>query len=291
MRMITSGLLSLEESAKRLTQTCLERLQILELDEVQSKVKALRTLTSDRWSFLIGSVSKLALAKIKEEWAKLPAFESEVTDTNLTDCRCELLLRYGLPCKHYLLQAYRTGQPIPRSLLHPRWWLDGPVIKTGKWTPIYGQERTLVLSPKGNGLADAALQLIETRDTLNPEARSRLDSTFIQSTNAILQAAQRNEALAGLPINMPDAIPKKAWKKKKAHGLADAAGLTSAEIARRELEAKEKIEKAQSAAVSHVPPSTAPPRLEDSGSVKRTRGKTMDFVALHTGTASKKGKA
>jgi hypothetical protein len=103
MREITSGLLSLEESAKRLTQTCLERLQMLELDEVQPGVKTLRILTSDRWSFLIGSVSKLALTKVKEEWAKLPAFESEVINTNLTDCSCELLLRYGLPCKHHLL--------------------------------------------------------------------------------------------------------------------------------------------------------------------------------------------
>jgi hypothetical protein len=37
-----------------------------------------------------------------------------------------------------------------------------------------------------------------------------------------------------------------------------------------------------------LPPSTAPPRLEDPTTTKRTRGKTLDFVALHTGTASKK---
>jgi hypothetical protein len=37
-----------------------------------------------------------------------------------------------------------------------------------------------------------------------------------------------------------------------------------------------------------LPPSTAPPRLEDPTSTKRTRGKTLDFVALHTGAASKK---
>jgi hypothetical protein len=197
------------------------------------------------------------------------------------------------------------------------------VIRTGKWIPIYGQEQALVLSPKGNDLAGAALQLIEARDTLGPEAQSRLDSTFLQSTNAMLQAAQRNEALAQLPIGMPDTIPKRAWRKKKTHGLADAAGLTSAEIARRYLEAKEKAERAQTAASLRstnakagkaasrappmnstrpspdeedeedpglLPPSTAPPRLEESGSMKRTRGKAMDFVALHTGTTSKKGR-
>ena len=41
---------------------------------------------------------------------------------------------------------------------------------------------------------------------------------------------------------------------------------------------------------SLLPPSTAPSRLGESGSTKRTRGRTMDFVALHTGAVSKKGK-
>jgi hypothetical protein len=35
-------------------------------------------------------------------------------------CQCEILTRYGLPCKNHLLEAYQTGQPLPRSLLHPR---------------------------------------------------------------------------------------------------------------------------------------------------------------------------
>ena len=37
-----------------------------------------------------------------------------------------------------------------------------------------------------------------------------------------------------------------------------------------------------------LPSSTAPPRLEDPSNMKRIRGKTLDFVALHTGAPSKK---
>ena len=111
-----------------------------------------------------------------------------------------------------------------------------------------------------------------------------------------------NIALTQLPIGNPDPVPKKVWRKKKVHGPADAAGLTSAEIAGKDLLAKEKAESAASRAANHgpepadeedpglLPPSTAPPRLEESGSTKRTRGRTLDFVALHTGAASKKGK-
>jgi hypothetical protein len=37
------------------------------------------------------------------------------------------------------------------------------------------------------------------------------------------------------------------------------------------------------------PPPTVPPRLEDTAVMKRTRGKTLDLVALQNGTATKKG--
>jgi hypothetical protein len=78
--------------------------------------------------------------------------------------------------------------------------------------------------------------------------------------------------------------------------------LTSAEIARRDLLAKERAERAVNRASNHalkpvdekdsglLPPSTALLRLEESDSTKRTRGRTLDFVALHTDAVSKKGK-
>ena len=39
-----------------------------------------------------------------------------------------------------------------------------------------------------------------------------------------------------------------------------------------------------------LPPSIKALRLEESGSTKRTRGRTIDFIAICIGTASKKGK-
>jgi hypothetical protein len=90
--------------------------------------------------------------------------------------------------------------------------------------------------------------------------------------------------------------------RKKTHRPADATGLTSSEIACRDLLAKENAQEAANRAANHapesadkedpglLPPSTAPLRLEESGRTKRRRGRTMDLVALHTGTARKKGK-
>ena len=93
------------------------------------------------------NISKLALNLVQQVWVKLP--DLVANEIELGSCYCELLVRYGLPCKHHLLLAYQTGQPLPRSLLHLRWWLDEPAITAVDWQPTYGHEQQLVLSPKG----------------------------------------------------------------------------------------------------------------------------------------------
>ena len=39
---------------------------------------------------------------------------------------CEMPLRYGLPCKCWLNSCIVNFIPIPISLIHPRWFIDGP---------------------------------------------------------------------------------------------------------------------------------------------------------------------
>ena len=69
----------------------------------------------------------------------LPAFESEVADTNLIDYSRELPPRHGLPfasttsCKPTILV---NPSPAVRYILRRR--LDGPVVKTSKRISIYG---------------------------------------------------------------------------------------------------------------------------------------------------------
>jgi hypothetical protein len=95
----------------------------------------------------------------------------------------------------------------------------------------------------------------------------------------------------------PDPVLKKGWRKKEGSWTCQCytVGLTFAETAHGDLLAEEKIERAINRAVNHapeftgeedpglLPPSTMPPRLEESGSTKRTRGRTLDFMALHIG--------
>src|SRR5271170_7392949 len=82
------------------------------------------------------------------EWITLHRLTQEAgtTDLDLGPCSCQLLLRYSLPCRHHLLQACQSGISLPKSLVHSRWWLKGPIIRYNRWVPFYGQEQAVTLS-------------------------------------------------------------------------------------------------------------------------------------------------
>jgi hypothetical protein len=117
-----------------------------------------------------------------------------------------------------------------------------------------------------------------------------------------LQTAQHNNALVYPLLVTLTQLLRWVGGRKKAHGPTNATGLTSAEAVLRDLLAEEKTERAVNRAVNHVSgstdeenhglltPFTMPPRVEESGSTKRTRGRIPDLMTLHMGIASKKGK-
>jgi hypothetical protein len=71
------------------------------------------------FQLLRNQVTIKAMKLLKAEWITLEA--DIAADQPLGDYHYQILLRYGLACKHYLKRIYERGQPIPRSLLHPRW--------------------------------------------------------------------------------------------------------------------------------------------------------------------------
>jgi hypothetical protein len=134
--------LSLAEAAKRLNQGIKTLLRDLDALESESYRAFPRSFDLQAYSLLIGQVTKFAMEKVTQDWeACKQAVSSGITEIIANEqCSCELLLRFSLPCKHHLLQAARTGQPIPVSLFHPRWRLNGPPITKSftPWKPSYG---------------------------------------------------------------------------------------------------------------------------------------------------------
>ena len=127
IRQISSAQLSLEQSAQRLCSKVKSIIKDLTIDKQESMRKYPRLTQSRPFELLRYNISIYAMKLLEKEWHDLQQLLN--ADSPLGDCHCEILLRYGIPYKHYLLRGYYSGEPLPRSLLHPRWWLQGPSIR------------------------------------------------------------------------------------------------------------------------------------------------------------------
>jgi hypothetical protein len=90
--------------------------------------------------------------------------------------------------------------------------------------------------------------LAELREQMEPEEKARFDRQVEAEQQKLISIAQDHIELQALPIGNPDAVPKPQFrKKKKTHGLANARGLTGAEVAALELKAREELARARAA--------------------------------------------
>jgi len=90
---------------------------IREADE-RSRIDRPRAVDFEAFQLLVSHVTIWALEKINPEW--IAAKELAIQPITAGPCDCDIYIRYGLPCRHYLLRACIQGFPIPISLLHPR---------------------------------------------------------------------------------------------------------------------------------------------------------------------------
>jgi hypothetical protein len=113
--------LSLEAASRRLSKTIQARLRELSVQESQSASKLPCTLDRRAFLLLADTVSIYAINKIAPEWETTKDEINKATHQSQAACvSCELLVRYGLPCKHYLASLCQDGVPIPRLMVHPR---------------------------------------------------------------------------------------------------------------------------------------------------------------------------
>jgi hypothetical protein len=257
MREITNGQLSVEQSAKRLAKKTLSILKEISTDEDLPLRKYPRAaqLHGVAFEHLRAQVSNEAITLLEKEWQELSRAmsvgddlgEYEISQISqfytanrgLGECRCSILLRYGIACKHYLRRAYLEGKPIPKSLLHPRWHLKGPVVRYTGWKPSYPDDEAIDYAStarptiSNHSVADLLLQM-------KPEEQARFARQIERSNEQLLEIGQRHLELQALPLHGPDPIPKRRVVQRKSHGKADARGLTGAELADRSLIAKER---------------------------------------------------
>lgn len=184
-------------------------------------------------------------------------------NTGIPLCQCTISATYLLPCRHQLLPFARAEIPIPRPLLHPRWWIYGPTYVQHGWEHGTGLTfEELNPSPVECGIAD----LTEARSQIVPHSIALLSSAVDGGQSLIERTALDQEAFrcelgpedaqrfseiksisaaetrAGFqPVRnhlMPAAFPPLTvshTKQQKVHGKAKARGMTQREIVERQV--------------------------------------------------------
>lgn len=192
-------------------------------------------------------VTEFALTKVALEYSEMVrAINNPTTDEDLGHCECSILRAFSLPCRHYLVRAWRTNEPLPRSLFHPRWWIRGPSITISEWKPKWEAPEAVISIARfaPTFTAQNQEQIASIRAALRPEELYRFDrqreALEARLESEVIAIGQQHLALQQLPVGRPDLIPKRTWKKKRPD--ANARGVTANEIGAQRARQQARIE-------------------------------------------------
>jgi hypothetical protein len=107
-------------------------------------------------------------------------------------------------------------------------------------------------------------QVIMTlREQMEPEELARFDRQVEGEHQKLIAIGRQHLELQAFPIRNPDPLPQPRFRKKKAHGLANARGLSGAEIAALQLKEREELARKRAAVTSSAPDTPGTPVEEE----------------------------
>jgi hypothetical protein len=235
LKQMTNGQLSLEESARTLIRTVIKGINDMKTERDNELRTYSRLAQSPVFRELRMNIPNYALTKVALAYDNLCKTAPQ-NPPEMGDCECVLLLQWGLPCIHYLYPYYLSGRAIPRSLCHPRWWIEGGPIQINDWSPLveYLPNPHFERQPLFTAVEREVLEL---REGLNIENRHQFDRQRARRQEMVdeqmLEIGAAHLRRQAIPIEPPDAVSKRSWIKANTHGRADARGLTGNELGQR----------------------------------------------------------
>ncbi len=192
-----------------------------------------------------------ALEKINSEWIAAKNLATQPITEG--PCDCDIYIKYGLPCTHYLLRACIQGFPISISLFHPRWRLNGPSIASGNWQARYYDDfinpddanSTKYHDVDKNRFLHAAVSLQKLHQELS---RQQIDllvnqlSIFHVNVTVTHEKLQKMSQRLSVMLSKSPSTKKEVWtelRQKKKHDRVNARALTAAKAAERDAKRKE----------------------------------------------------
>ena len=128
----------LDQAVLRLFEEMTRFIDRIAKAEMKDQITPRRMLSKSAFFVVRSQVASWALLKVCDQWDMLA--KKKDGGEALGSCTCGLLERFALPCQHTLEYAYDEDIPIPLTLIHPRWWYNGPIQERDRWRPHYGHE-------------------------------------------------------------------------------------------------------------------------------------------------------
>ena len=128
---------------------------------------------------LIGYITLPALAMVKDQWKLL-------YHSPRAECTGHFRKQYLLPCSHDLQRVFDSGELIPRSLVHPRWYIHGETLSSQSWQPTYGKEAET--TPEvGRNMAIEIDRLLDARNALVGEHQRSFDRLIFDTIDKLIR--------------------------------------------------------------------------------------------------------
>lgn len=187
---------TLEKAAGELIAFVNDRFRDFEAEVERAENENLPNIPKLAFKPLVGSITLQALAMVKEQWKLL-------YNTNRTaECTGHFHSQYLLPCSHDLQRAYESGEPLPRSLVHPRYYVHGNTSTTVDWLPSYGEEEELQPEVSRN-LAIEIDRLLDARNMLQGDKQRSFDRLIFDTVDRLVKVANSQHTIASLPLLLP----------------------------------------------------------------------------------------
>jgi hypothetical protein len=134
--------------------------------------------------------------------------------------RCQLPLRYRLPCKCWMAYFYVRKLAIPLNIFHPRWLIDGPSVLQEQWTIRLDNQdysQSVVAEDRYAGdrfarrgsqlILDIALLIAEKHKSLPPGQAENFALAFKTISDTLSERQDKKlQRLRDMPSRLPDPV-------------------------------------------------------------------------------------
>jgi MULE transposase-like protein len=191
-----------------------------------------RLLDMTAFSAIKSKLTHYALELASAEWSATKQLADDIEDGKEEEFEldpdvgcsfgCELPIRFGLPCRHWMYASVVEECPLPLSLFHPRWLFDGPAVLYDRWVMGWDPEQpfpemgpTLAnrhasdrYTARGLHRAEAsALAVLDKLKDLPPGMAEAFADSFTKGTESLLaQQAKKLASRKDFPPVLPEPL-------------------------------------------------------------------------------------